>query len=582
MIRPHKDIKGGALHSLYGAFDCETEGLYGEARLICLLLSDGTYKEFDGDNCAEEFIEEITGRNYRGYHLYAHNLTFDLEKTFGKVFGNSLDNTKFKLITAGTRLIKATYSISTKNKLTLLDSYNLIPKKLGDIGEDLGFKKFKTPDKWKSGEKIRDITKEDRDYCKRDCQIVLKILDLYKEMIEPFNIRIKVTEAANAKACWKSLYVRDKPIFLDEVKDERFRESYYGGRVEVFIRRHERLKLFYYDINSLYPSVMVDNKFPNPDKLRYTKDLDKALRENEGCAKITVKAPNINYPVLPYRTTRLIFPVGTFTGIWNFPEIRLAISKGYEILETHWVLSSEPMNSPFNDYIKYFMDKKIQYQKDGKAALVFLAKRMMNSLYGKFAQRIDSEDRYTHTEPDIGVPYKKLGENTYKLYSVDKERARETIVCWASYITSYARCALYSYFPPSDGLYYCDTDSVVLEKPLSSEVIHDTEFGLMKLEDNVVESFYVAPKRYAYINDKEKTIKKIKGIPKNTAEMLPIESFGVPLGIFYSKPVKLKTALQKHIESYSEEIVKKNMSISDDKRSFSIDGNSSPIMITPD
>lgn len=580
MIRTHKDIKRGCLPSLYGSFDCETEGLYGEARLICLVLSDGTQMSFEGDGCAERFILEITSRKYRGYHLYAHNLTFDLEKTFGKVFGNSLDNTKFNIITAGTRLIKATYSISEKNKLTLLDSYNLIPKRLEDIGEDLGFKKFKTPDKWKTGEKIKEITKEDIDYCFRDCKIVLKILDLYKEMIQPFNISLKVTEAANAKACWKSLYVRDKPIFLDEVKDERFRESYYGGRVEVFIRRHERLKLFYYDINSLYPSVMVNNKFPNPDKLRYTKDLQKALFENEGCAKITVRAPNMPYPVLPKRTTRLIFPVGEFTGVWNFPEIRLALSKGYGVIETHWVLSSKPMDSPFNDYIEYFMKLKIAYQDGGKKALAFLAKRMMNSLYGKFAQRVDTEDRYTHIEPDIGVPYKKLGENTFKLHSVDKERANETVVCWASYITSYARVLLYSYFPESSGLYYCDTDSVVLNKPLPDELIHPTEFGLMKLEDNIVESFYVAPKRYAYINDRKETIKKIKGIPKDTVKMLPIESFGVPLGIFYSKPVKLKTALQKKIESYSKEIVKKNMSLSDDKRTFLKDGLSIPILIS--
>lgn len=581
MIRPHKDIKGGVLPSRYGSFDCETEGLYGKVKLICLTLNDGTEKCFEGETPAEDFIAEITTRKYRGYHLYAHNLTFDLEKTFGAVFGNSLDNKKFKIITAGTRLIKATYSLSTKNKLTLLDSFNLIPKKLADIGEDLGFKKLPTPEKWKTGKPVT-VDADDIEYCFRDCKIVLKILELYKEMIEPFKIKLKVTEASNAKACWKSIFVRDKPLFLDETKDERFRESYYGGRVEVFIRRHSKESLYYYDINSLYPSVMINNKFPNPDKLRYSKDLEKALRNNEGCAKIKVKAPDINYPVLPYRTNRLIFPAGEFTGVWNFPEIRLAISKGYKIIETFWVLSSSPMDSPFDDYIDYFMKKKIEYQRLGKKALVFLAKRMMNSLYGKFAQRIDIKDRYTHIEPDIGVPFKRLGNNTFKLHSVDKERANETVVCWASYITSYARCALYSFFPPSDGLYYCDTDSVVLKKPLSDEVIHDTEFGLMKLEDNVVESYYVAPKRYAYISDKGETVKKIKGIPKETVKLLPLESFGCGIGIFYNKPVKLKTALQRNVMSYSIEVVKKNMSVVDDKRAFSIDGNSIPIVISND
>ena len=578
MIRKFKPVKGGFLPLKFGSFDCETEGLYGKAKLICLVLSDGTEKVFRGEDCVDKFLDHIIHRDFRGYHLYAHNLSFDLEKTFGERFGNSLDNKDMKLTLSGTKLIKAIFTIDKKNKITLLDTFNLIPKKLADIGEDLGFKKFKTPDKWLSGEPVNDINQKDIDYCLRDCNIVLKILELYKEMLGDFNIKLKVTEAANAKAIWKSIFVKDKTIFVNEEKDERFRESYYGGRTEVFIRRHEVKDLFYYDINSLYPSVMLNNKLPNPDKLKYSKDIVKALKDNEGCAKLTVRAPDINYPVLPLRTDKLIFPIGEFTGVWNFPEIRLALFKGYEIVNTHWILSSEPIDSPFDDYINYFMDKKIKYQKEGKKALTFLAKRMMNSLYGKFAQRIDTEERYTHDEPDIGVPYKKLGNNTFKLKNINKERARETVVCWSSYITSYARCALYS-FLPIDGLRYCDTDSIVIDQPLDNEVISPHEFGLMSLEDNVRESFYVAPKRYAYRNTRNETIKKIKGIAKHISDAIPLKSFGYPIGVFYSKPFKMKTALQKDVQPYTEEIMKKSLNVHDDKRIFSINGDSCPIKI---
>ena len=298
MIRKFKPVMGGFLPLKLGSFDCETEGLYGKAKLICLVLSDGCEWVFQGDDCVNEFLDVIISREFRGYHLYAHNLSFDLEKTFGERFGNSLDNKDMKLILSGTKLIKAIFTIDKKNKISLLDTFNLIPKKLADIGEDLGFEKFKTPDKWLTGEPVNDIDQDDINYCLRDCKIVLKILDLYKDMLGDFKIKIKVTEAANAKAVWKSIFVKDKTIFVDEEKDERFRESYYGGRTEVFIRRHEIKDLFYYDINSLYPSVMTNNKFPNPDKLRFSKDIVKALKDNEGCAKLTVRAPDINYPVL--------------------------------------------------------------------------------------------------------------------------------------------------------------------------------------------------------------------------------------------------------------------------------------------
>ena len=398
-------------------------------------------------------------------------------------------------------------------------------------------------------------------------------------MLRPFHLKLRSTVGANAKMVWKAIYMSDDNLFLNDKKDEVFRESYYGGRVEVFIRKHLTKKLFYYDINSLYPSVMVENKFPHPDKLKYSKDLFKALKDNEGCAKVTVHIPNMKYPPLPYRTDKLIFPVGTITGTWNFPEIRLAISVGCEIVETHWVLSSPPIDSPFGEYVDHFMGLKIKYHKEGKKALRTLAKRMLNSLYGKFAQRIDIEDRYSHDEPMPGVAYQKLGENTYKLKNVDKERARETVVSWASYITCYARCMLYSFFP-NNGLYYCDTDSIVSDHELPPEVVHETELGLMSVEDIVTESFYVAPKRYAYKNDKGDTIKKIKGISAATVKTIPLESFGASIGVFYNKPYKPKTALKNNVAPYTKQTIRKCLNTRDDKRIFDADGESVPIKIS--
>jgi hypothetical protein len=582
MIRRHQGVKGEPLPPRFGAFDCETEGLYGKARLICLVLNTGEEFVFQGDNCVDEFLAKITGRQFRGYHFYAHNLSFDMEKTFGYKFKNSLDNKDFKLILSGSKLIKAVYNVSETHRITLLDTFNLIPMKLSRIGEDLGFEKFKTPEKWLTGKTVDEITKEDIDYCIRDCKIVLEILNLYNTIIRPFHIKLKVTEASNAKACWKSVYLSKKPLFLDEVKDEKFRQSYYGGRTEVFIRRHIKQDLYYYDINSLYPHVMMHNKFPNPDKLKYSKDIEKVLHKNEGCAKLTVKAPDIKYPVLPVRRNRLIFPTGSFTGVWNFPEIRLALEKGYIIEKTHWILSSPPLDSPFTDYLKYFMKLKIKYHKENKFALRNLAKRMMNSLYGKFAQRIDIEDRYTHDLPLEGVPYKKLGKNTYLLKkNANKERANETVVSWASYITSYARCLLYSFFPVS-GLHYCDTDSIVVESPLKPELVDETEFGLMSLEDKIIESFFVAPKRYAYKNACKEIVKRLKGVPKQIVDEIPLQSFGYPLSVFYNKPYKLKTALRKNVDPFTREEIAKTLQTDNNKRIFDDSGDSKPIFLSLD
>ena len=579
MIYKHKPIKGGVLPARYGSFDCETEGLYGKARLICMVLNDGTEHVFEGDDCVIEFVNEVTRRPYRGYHLYAHNLSFDMEKTFGAVFGNTLDNKKFELQLSGSKLISAKYCFDEKNSLHLHDTVNLIPRKLSEIGKDLGYPKLKTPDKWLSGDPVEEITPEDIEYCMRDCEIVLKILDTFEEMLRPFKIKLRNTIAANAKAVWKAIYLKDKGMFVDEKKDERFRESYFGGRVEVFVKEHSNTKLYHYDANSLYPSVMLD-KYPNPDKLKYTNDLDEALRTREGCACITVEAPkNIKYPVLPVKTDKLLFPLGIIEkGVYNFPEIRLAISKGYKVLETHWVLSSKPMDSPFKGYVKYFTNLKIQYHKDEKHALRLLVKLMLNSLYGKFAQRVDAEERYTKDMPDVGVPFQRLGKNSYRLKDVEKERGRETVVCWSSYAASYARCTLYNFFPQT-GLYYCDTDSVFRTTPIAPELVDDYELGFMKLEDVVAESYFVAPKRYAYKTDDGVEVKKVKGIHNDIVQKIPLETFGAEFGVFYDKPVKIKTAILNDVAPYSREKVRKTLSASGEKRIFK-DGDSIPITLS--
>lgn len=584
LIRQYKASKS-ILPKKYGVFDCETEGLYGDARLICLMFPDGDKHVFvsdDSGDCVDKFLDYILRKKYRSYKFYAHNVGFDISKTFGRRFGNILNSKDFNVILSGSRIIQASFNLSKgkkSNKIYLLDSYNLIPDKLANIGEDLGFKKFETPKKWITGEHIDNITNEDIKYCLRDCEIILKILEVYREFLSPFTVGLKLTAAANAKAIWKSIFLNKKGMFVNETRDEVFRQSYHGGRTEVFIRGHRKQKLYYYDVNSLYPFIMSENSFPNPDKLKYSKDLNKALCEHEGCAKIKITPPaGIKYPVLPFKgKDKTLFPAFEMTGVWNFPHIRLALEKGYKIQKVYWVLSSPPIESPFKDFVFVFKQKKIDYTKTGKKALRTLAKLMMNSLYGKFAQRNEIEDRYVHEEPGEGVPFKKITDDTWMVGGIEKERAHETVVCWASYVTSYAQCYLYSFFPEL-GLHYCDTDSVVRETPLPRELVDDSEFGLMDLEHVLCESNFVAPKRYAFKTDK--TTKRVcKGVGKDALKDVLIENYDRDVGVFYTKPYKNKTALKKGVDVYSMEKVRKVLStnIKNDKRTFDENGNSEPL-----
>lgn len=72
---------------------------------------------------------------------------------------------------------------------------------------------------------------------------------------------------------------------------------------------------------------------------------------------------------------------------------------------------------------------------------------------------------------------------------------------------------MYPYISRPD-CYYTDTDSVVLGSPLPEEEISSTELGKFKLEYNVIEGIFLAPKSYYIMSQEGKKIIKHKGLAK--------------------------------------------------------------------
>ena len=82
-------------------------------------------------------------------------------------------------------------------------------------------------------------------------------------------------------------------------------------------------KLYWYDVNSLYPSEMKNNKYPVKLLAHFKGDLSKKLeyssllsnKENVGFYKVELEAPSITHPIIPFKLNgRTIFPEGKWTG----------------------------------------------------------------------------------------------------------------------------------------------------------------------------------------------------------------------------------------------------------------------------
>jgi DNA polymerase elongation subunit (family B) len=82
---------------------------------------------------------------------------------------------------------------------------------------------------------------------------------------------------------------------------------------------------------------------------------------------------------------------------------------------------------------------------------------------------------------------------------------------------------------PNFNLYYSDTDSIYIDRPLSEHLVNSKVLGLMKLEYILVEAIFLAPKVYYLENEKGQVIYKVKGLKheieltKNDFEKLLVE-----------------------------------------------------------
>lgn len=109
------------------------------------------------------------------------------------------------------------------------------------------------------------------------------------------------------------------------------------------------------------------------------------------------------------------------------------------------------------------------------------------------------ENKYVisfHSNTDKGPDYWKPPDNS--------------AVQLAAAITAYARIYMYPYISREDS-YYTDTDSVVLGQPIPDEEVSPSSLGKFKLEDFILEGYFLAPKSYYYKTKEKKDVLKFKG-----------------------------------------------------------------------
>lgn len=525
-------------------FDVETHTTQNTFLMGSFYWKQGDKKKYATFYSREKMIKYVLRRIkfFRSRWIVATNLEFD----FTVLFKDTKYWNAFDLLFRDSQLIAVSEDTTFCNKKTnykkmqFVDTMNYAPYSVAKWGKILNIQKLERPSSWKAEvingletlvpRKPKDTYEyfELNKYNIRDCEVSCNAMYLIQKGIRQFNGTLKITIASSCFDIFRRGFMIEpftkEQYVLDQENPDKtdvldlIYSAYYGGRTEVF-KRGEFENVYYYDINSLYPSVMRE-ALPLPQSIQKPqKPLMQYITLYEGVSVVTITAPHINKPFLPVRhDDRLIFPIGTFKGAYTHVELRKAISLGYTIHDIHDQIYYTKKNTYFKKYIDTMYKHRLIQKKNGDV-LESITKLFMNSLYGGFGMKWVTETKLKRFEDMTNDDLNKLGiyevfQNDYvmtrKVKSYDGKRKYPIIAC---YVTALARTLMYDYLD-NESVIYTDTDSIMTEDPLPESMISD-KLGMMKCEGIYTKGIFIKPKMYALLDNDDWTV-KIKGISHAT------------------------------------------------------------------
>lgn len=485
------------------------------------------YQHFTGENCIENFVNEILKRKWRNYRFVAHNGgKYDFIPIIEELVKQKKNkNLNLEILTKGPNETPFFVRIEDNAGKTryLQDSFALMPRGLDSLTHsfvpdapklDFDLEKI---DKWNdmTDENKREMLK----YLKRDCTSLFDVLEQFTRTLLELTDNTcppQLTIGSTAMTAYRS-YFMDRDLSIPDCYDpdkkqdpeSQFRKSYFGGRTEVY--RKYGQDLYHYDVNSLYPYCYTRKPVPIGNVSHTGKHFPIDDEDMGGVLKIKGHVPentNSYIPVLPYRYTndeitqeRVIFPCGDIDGWYMAKEVRYALEVGalehFEIVDSY----ASKYGYPFEEYGERNYDLKNSIDKEVKPGKYKIVKFLLNSFYGKFGM-----DRF-HSSVKIGDVTKEFQQGKEVINDelaelgimIEEEESFAPYILprIASAITAQARIEMHKWFrqvhDKGGKVWYCDTDSVVTDV----ELPEGEDMGEMDLEGVLEEGVFLAPKVYA-------------------------------------------------------------------------------------
>jgi len=459
-------------------------------------------------------------------YLFGHNIFFDLQVCdfyyLFTLWGWQLDFIYDKGLTyilSVTKDKKKIYALSTTN------FFETSLKKLGDMlglpKLDVDFETVSEPDLIK--------------YCKRDTEILVKALQSYIGFLQSNDLgKFCFTKSSQALHAYRHRFMQSK-IYVHNwesgVSVER--SSYFGGRTEAFhLGKVKGGPFVSLDVNSMYPYVMRNKRMPTRlvdyrDECEVS-DVKWMLQKFCLIARCRLDTDQALYA--KRYNGKCCFPVGRFETTLCTEGIHYALSRGHLVSLTDVCIYEQGFI--FKDYVDFFHGLKIRFTKERNDIWVYLIKKNLNSLYGKFGQKMsvttEREDMTCDGYYRIDVYDLETGEKgiEYKLFNkvvteMGCKEGANTLVAIASHITEYARIYLWTLMERIGvkNVLYCDTDSIKFRRkylPMLRDKLDRYELGKLKLEETF--SLFKIFGLKSYRCD---ALVKMKGVPQKAKKVGP-------------------------------------------------------------
>lgn len=495
------------------AADFETTTDANDCRVWCWgLCNIETPGQFIWGKNINDLFDRFTTKSV---NLYFHNLKFDGEFILYWLFRNGYKHvTNIKELETKTfsTLIsdkKAWYSITICQKkrkrnsifINIFDSLKIIP-----FGVEKVAKSFKLPitkleiDYKKPRPVGYMLTQTEIDYLKNDVTIMALALQVL------FNKGLTaMTTGSNALKEYKRIITPKafERTFPSPPYDADVRQAYRGG-FTYLAPRYAGKKLgagIVLDYNSLYPSIMYNDKLPYGEGLYYDGEY-----QQDDIYTIYVQMLTCNFelkkdhiPTIQLKRNPLFSGTEYITSskgqdvtmCLTSVDLKLFLDH-YDVynIEYHSGWKFKAVTGLFKEYIDYWSGEKIKAGIEGNSGMYVLSKLMLNSLYGKFSSNPNVTGK---------IPYYDETEDFIKFAPGEPEYIKPVYIPVGVFITSYGRektiRAAQSCY---DVFVYADTDSLHLltTEPPKHLDIDKNRLGALKHEYTFSRAKFIRAKTY--------------------------------------------------------------------------------------